>query len=619
MRHPSSSKTISRPRYQIVKSKIPDRKLLFRHIGVVYWILVSTTVCLAFWQLYTLCDNRLHITERILTTAYLTARMFVLEDISSVEPAWGTPILLQFLRILGPALFASGVIAWAAKLIAGFDWVRLQSCSKHVIVSGLGDKGLKVALSAREAGLQVVAIEANKQSPESKTAEDRGVIVISSDASNKELLKRVKIHRCSKFFAFCPVCKNAEIISSAIDVLSCKEKKNDLSCKKKKKMSRSSYPILYSHVSSPALRNALQRREYDIYHQDQPWIEYLNILDKCSGILASRFQLSDTTDRILIAGCSEFHECLFEWLARHWASLECSRENKLQITFVAPGSSISKNKVYEKHPHIGDYLNIECFDGSLAMWVRQHQESFSKSELVNELNISIACVSELDDNTTLASALEVEESFRQADSPALIYAVFNSSLGYGRLLDADTKSGDRCIEAFGLLEEFCDIQVLEENKTELLAKAIHDGYLKNQGAQKKSSILPRYKKPWSELSEANREPSRASARMAIQQLGSYRLLTVQATEILREEVVIGSLDIEALAQSEHSRGIIWKADQGYRHGSCRNDKGHPRTPPSMIPFSDLSETEKVEYRNMWLEVFKWLTEHGYLLIRSNAL
>jgi hypothetical protein len=71
--------------------------------------------------------------------------------------------------------------------------------------------------------------------------------------------------------------------------------------------------------------------------------------------------------------------------------------------------------------------------------------------------------------------------------------------------------------------------------------------------------------------------------------------------------------VEQLAEAVHASWMNIRTQQGWTYGASRNDtlKEHP----SMIPYSDLSETEKEVDRATVRQVLDALTHLGYSLTK----
>ncbi|MCW2952510.1 MAG: portal protein [Conexibacter sp.] len=76
--------------------------------------------------------------------------------------------------------------------ILGRRWMPRRD---HVVVIGLGQVGLRVALVLRDAGIPVVGIERNAAAPGVRLAKRYGLPVIVAEGSDRELMQRLSLRR----------------------------------------------------------------------------------------------------------------------------------------------------------------------------------------------------------------------------------------------------------------------------------------------------------------------------------------------------------------------------------------------------------------------------------------
>jgi len=76
--------------------------------------------------------------------------------------------------------------------ILGRRWMPRRD---HVVVVGLGQVGLRVALVLRDAGIPVVGIERNAASTGVRLAKRYGLPVVVTEGSDRELMRRLSLHR----------------------------------------------------------------------------------------------------------------------------------------------------------------------------------------------------------------------------------------------------------------------------------------------------------------------------------------------------------------------------------------------------------------------------------------
>ncbi len=105
---------------------------------------------------------------------------------------------LQVARFLVPALTAyTAFLAFTTIFIQQTDRVRLWFIQDHVIICGLGRKGFRLANQFLQSGTPVVVIEVDEGNDWIENIRSAGAIVMNGDASDPELLKKVKLNQAS--------------------------------------------------------------------------------------------------------------------------------------------------------------------------------------------------------------------------------------------------------------------------------------------------------------------------------------------------------------------------------------------------------------------------------------
>ncbi len=173
------------------------------------------------------------------------------------------------------------------------------------------------------------------------------------------------------------------------------------------------------------------------------------------------------------------------------------------------------------------------------------------------------------------------------------------------------------LSGFPTLDEICKLSTLDEGPAEILARTIHEEYLKEMGNP--TEIHPSLA-PWAKLDEIFKESNRRAAShieikcglLGISDLNigdsdSVKKATSKIRSRLSNKTNVDYL--ETLAECEHSRWCIEKLLDGWVPGPSRNDKRkeHPNLVPWKIAgpklesafsgFTPLDETDKQKDRN----------------------
>ena len=71
--------------------------------------------------------------------------------------------------------------------------------------------------------------------------------------------------------------------------------------------------------------------------------------------------------------------------------------------------------------------------------------------------------------------------------------------------------------------------------------------------------------------------------------------------------------IEKLAESVHDNWAIVRIDQGWTYGQIRDD--NVKTHPALVPYAELSESEKDVDRRIVVQTLKSIYAFGYDIVR----
>ena len=131
--------------------------------------------------------------------AYAAIQLFVLEWSDVPGPV---PWTLQLARFLAPAVAAYAAIAALAQVFREqADGARLRFFSGHVVVCGLGRKGLQVAQDFLRLGRRVVVIEREDGVDEIRLCRELGAVVLIGDATEASLLQRARLGQARNLVA----------------------------------------------------------------------------------------------------------------------------------------------------------------------------------------------------------------------------------------------------------------------------------------------------------------------------------------------------------------------------------------------------------------------------------
>ena len=151
------------------------------------------------------------------------------------------------------------------------------------------------------------------------------------------------------------------------------------------------------------------------------------------------------------------------------------------------------------------------------------------------------------------------------------------------------------IHAFGLLDRTCTPQLIFGCTYEILARAFHKDYVRNERAKGLTPSENPSMVPWEELPEYLKDSNRGAAehiRTKLDAVGCDIAITsdwdVKPFEFSPDE-------LELMARMEHGRWVEERLREGWRYAPTRDDAG--KIHPSLVPWIELPEEEKDKDRS----------------------
>jgi hypothetical protein len=193
--------------------------------------------------------------------------------------------------------------------------------------------------------------------------------------------------------------------------------------------------------------------------------------------------------------------------------------------------------------------------------------------------------------------------------------------GLATLLKEDRGALDYSqLHVFGLLDRACSVEALLGGRHEILARAIHEDYVRHQ---KEAGATPKTNPSmvdWDVLPEDLKESNRHQAdhiEVKLKAIGcGIQTLTdwgAASFELLPEEVK-EVFDVELLAKMEHERWCEERRFQGWSYAPGQKNI-NKKTSPHLVPWEELSEEIKEYDRNTVRGLPSFLAQAGFQIYR----
>ena len=541
--------------------------------------------------------------KSLATALYNAIWLFTIEPGNLNDPI---PWELEIARWLSPAIAMYALLLGFAAIFR--DQVSLLSLGfwrNHVIICGLGQKGLNIARNFRENGYRVVIIEKDGNNPNIASCREFGAIVLIGDARDEYLLDKGGIKRGQYLIGVC----GEDGVNSDIAVIARKLVAN-----------RSGSTLNCSiHIKDPNLWVLLRAQEFTASYYESFRLDIFNIYDQGAKQLFREFPFSDEPSRsvaiphLLIVGFGDFAEQLILNATRTWSPYYGITKQKLHISIIDPQANVYVQRLCQEYSLI-DQL---CEWNSLEF--DTNSTEFLKAEFLfdknKSLNVTIVYVMVEDESIGLSSALTLLD--RIGSFPVRILVRMNEEKGLANLIRESKKYSDsfKQLSLFGLMERTCKLNLIYNSSHESISRAIHEEYVRQEELKGNQSGSSPILVTWDCLTEEYKEMNRTQADSIGAKLKTIHCGIVPWCDYGGENFVFISDEIELMAKMEHDRWCEQKRMQGWVYGPARDDR--KKIHPSMVPYDDpnLSEVEKDKDRHTVRQIPHFLALAGYQIYR----
>ena len=385
-------------------------------------------------------------------------------------PPWSqvNPILNIARYLAFAATIGAGVVAVFALFSEQFLAMRLKRWSDHVVVCGLGYKGLTFVQSLRAANRRVIVIESNPANPVIEDCREAGVRIISGDAQHAPILRRAGVEKAAWLLAVCPDdAVNAEILLAAREVARTR-KSGRLQC--------------LAQISHPQLCSML--RVSQIGDDDRTWsADFFNTDDTSAALVLDAYPIVADRDKpphILIGHLDSLGQRVIATAAQRWLSQrkqdDDTRQLPLAVTVVDDQADDKVAALKRQHAMLRDEANFPFFTSSTsAEDVSQLKDRYGDAVAPPDW----AYVTSADDDQNVATALML---LYHLNLTTKVVLTLSRAHGTGKVLDSSPRID---IKVFPTFEKTCTSDLLFDVSVRRLAMEIHEIWREEQFAQVK--------------------------------------------------------------------------------------------------------------------------------------
>lgn len=572
-------------------------------IVIILFLFAFTLGYIGFYK-YTNATGRSSTPTDIL---YLTLQLSTIESGAVSGPvSWE----LEIARWLVPLVTAyTAVLAATALFRKQLQMVRLWYIRDHIIICGLGEKGLLLSEQLVENGQKVVIIEEDSGNPRNNQSRENGIVVIEGDATSPSVMRKVAVHRANHLVVVCgDDGVNAEVAMNARQ-LSTKRKDGALQCT--------------IHIVNPHLCDLLREQEFGYEAFPTFRLEMFNIYERGAQALLNLHQPFEQhsnnvsfSPHILVLGVGQLGENLVVQIARSWYESWHQTYGTLKITIVDEDAQVKAAFLQNRFPKLS-----ECCD-LITYPVGPENPRFQQTDFLldqsGNCDLSSIYICLRDQTKGLQSALQLRKCLAQNQPPIIVRMQEDS--GLAKLLQANQHSNlaSRNIVPFGLLQHTCTPDLVLGGTHEVLARAVHEDYLKRRLQEGFELGQRRSLVHWDELPTDLRESNRRQVdqiRLKLQAVG-YGIKPLSDWEAASHQ--FSRSEIETMAQLEHDYWVQERQRKGWRFAPGHEDIAN-KTHPDILPWSQLSEDAKEKDRQPAIGLPKLLTRAGFQVYKMNEI
>lgn len=542
--------------------------------------------------------------KSIADMVYLTVQLFTLESGAVDGP---TPASLQLARFLGPMVSAYAVVN---AMIGLFTvqlhriWIRVRG--NHVVVCGLGRKGGRLVEHLCDAGHRVVVIEPDEQNPQLAHCRELGCYVVQGRANDLWNLREAHIRGAKLLLAVAgDDGVNIETAVRAHDLIEQSSRRQPLRC--------------ITHISDPNLQNVFRRHEVYTDESDPFELELFNAFETAARVMLREAGAGDVAaatagreNHLLIIGLGQLGRAILLRVLKDW-EIEHPADCRLHVSVVDTAAQQRRAAFEQRYPGLLDvaeveFLHVDIHDPEIA-----RGRFFDATDGRPPPQAVFVCLD--DDSQALYAALTVR-GMVAADTPIVVR--MSEEAGLATVLGV-TNLQDGCIpgvKAVGLLDIACSLELVLGGTREILAQAIHQGYVCDQlaggNAQRDNPALA----PWHRLPEALKQSNRAQAdhiRVKLKLIGcelapqpGYPLRLLEFTDD----------EVERLAEVEHNRWMVERRAAGWIYGAEKDVE--QKVHPLLVAWNQLPEAAKGYNRDAVRRIPKVLAKADFEIRRAGT-
>ena len=540
-------------------------------------LLVVTTLSLGYFGFREHADMH-HEHTSFISALYHTIQLFALHS-----PHFPCEInmKLDVARCLGAGVFFyAGFEVFGTKFYEQIRLFMLCFNKNHIIICGLGRRGLQLVKSCKGNGDKVVVIEKDGANDFVRVCRELGIIVLVGDATDKKLLNKAGVHKARYLVAISDRDgTNVEIAVHTHQLVGNTRaaRAEDFHCR--------------VHIVDSGLRAAFKEHRVSTEKFGSFALSTFDIYENTARLLFNEHPLDyasipahdPRTVHLIIVGFGQMGEAMLLQSARvgHYAG-----GRRLRATVIDHEAHKRERCFYHRHTTFEQVCDVTF----LEMEAEDRRTVQTLEELCKDRNSLVTLAVCFDDDArSLSFALSMLSIVSEYKVPIRVRMAEEGGLAT-LLPERDGQkqdNGPKMVHIFGTTAHTCTRDMVIDDELDKLARKIHNDYVADMKKQGKTPKEKPAMRAWESLDEDYIDSNRRQAdhiRVKLRAIGCY-----STKEAAGAQPVTGFTDeeVKLMAEMEHRR---WCADRilaGWKLG----DKNDPiqKTNPNLKEWNLLDE------------------------------
>lgn len=510
---------------------------------------------------------------------YLTLQLFWVQGGNVPSPV---PWQLELARFLAPTVPALTLLKTVALIFRDQrQMFRLRFLTKgHVVVCGLGLKGLQFVKDFRRQGHTVVVIELNADSNYIRSCRDLGATVLIGNAIDKNLLAQARVQRARLVVAITgDEGTNVETAMRVHQLVRASDGKQrqPVTC--------------FVHVVTLKLCRLFKNHQIFTETDDPFEAHIFNIYENSARFFLEDFPLDrgqitvadEKYVHLITVGFGQTGESVVLQAAKtgHYAN-----GLKPRLTVIDLKADEQRSGFLGRYPQFGQVCDLEFVQGDIeAPEILDQIQRWTSDH--NAVATVVVCLN--GDSRSLLCALAVLSKLEPTRVPICVRMAENA--GLATLLDQRHGAADWVthVHAFGMTSITCTKRMILNEEQDNLAEAIHEDYCQKRIAEGKQPADDPALAPWQRLDPHFREANRAQADHILVKLRAIGCESSPPRPGQEPVVEFSDEKIEILSRMEHAR---WNAEKFLANWTQGPRDLEQRTSPHLVDWAELPDDIK---------------------------